>query len=63
MDMLHHALDDELNTALLLDELQHAACHHGDNNQFAHADHAVAHRPHPSEDIETACKDANAARQ
>ena len=51
-----HATDDEIDAALLFYELEHSSCHHGDDDKLAHADDTVAHRLHPSEDIERASK-------
>ena len=61
--MAGHTTDDEIDAALLLDELEHTSCHHGDDDKFSHADDTVAHGSKPSVDIEATRHHSDDARQ
>ena len=61
--MACQSLDDEVDAAIMLDNLQESSCHHGDNNQLAHADDAVAHSAEPSVNVERTVKHTNNTRQ
>ena len=63
VNMSGHPFDDEIDAALLFDEFQHTARHHGDDDEFPHADNAVAHGLHPSEDIKGTCQQTDDTRQ
>ena len=42
---------DNVNTSVHLYQFKHSACHHRDDNQFAHTLNTVAHGSKPSEDV------------
>ena len=55
--------NDEVDASLLFDNLQQTTRHHGDDNEFAHAQYAVTHSLHPSEDVKRSVADAYESRQ
>ena len=44
-------VDDEIDSAVFADDFEHTTCHHGDDNEFAHADNAVAHGRKPAKEV------------
>ena len=48
-------LDDVVDTTIFSDDLQHTTCHHGDDDELAHANHAVAYGREPTEEVVGTC--------
>ena len=55
--------DEIVDAAVLTDDFQHSACHHRDDDQFAHARDACAHAREPAKDIVSAVDDTDGACQ
>ena len=63
MGMVCQLRDDEVDAAVVLDDLEHTASQHGDDDEFAHADDAIAHGSEPSVEVVAARGYTDDARQ
>ena len=62
IDLSGKYLDDVVHTTIKADKFEHASCHEGDDDEFAHAIDSATQRAEPVEEADTACAKANGTR-